>query len=118
MGFIQKVNLPISIFIATAAAHEAKTKSKPKAKSKSKKASAGAAEEVEEESSGGDAFRKPATGMWQFLVHHCNDAVAPDMEVCMDYAASMCLVSAPHPPPLSLFFFFYLACGAGFVLCG
>jgi len=27
-----------------------------------------------------DAYRKPATGMWSFLIEHCNDGVKPDMK--------------------------------------
>jgi bifunctional polynucleotide phosphatase/kinase len=53
MGFVKQMNLPFQVFVATA-------NEGPKFKD--------------------DSYRKPATGMWQFLVEHCNGGVQPDLD--------------------------------------
>jgi len=55
-SFVSKVGIPIQVFIATVKA--------PK-------------------NEGGEAYdlyRKPATGMWKFMIESCNDGVKPDMK--------------------------------------
>ncbi len=58
-AFVKLSGMPISIFIAT-------VKAPPKTDRKSAFAY--------------DAYRKPATGMWRFLVESCNDGIEPDMK--------------------------------------
>jgi len=60
-GFIDTVKLPFQVFVAT-------VKAEPKTASKS----------FNHEKY--DHYRKPATGMWRFLIQHCNDGIQPDMK--------------------------------------
>jgi len=60
-GFIKTVNLPFQVFVATV-------------KAEPKHAGKGFNHE------GYDSYRKPAAGMWQFLIDHCNEGVKPDMK--------------------------------------
>jgi bifunctional polynucleotide phosphatase/kinase len=53
MGFVKQMNLPFQVFVATA-------NEGPKFKD--------------------DPYRKAATGMWHFMVEHCNGGVQPDLD--------------------------------------